>query len=100
MEAVVEGLQELHQRATSFLEHRQQVNNHIAEKQPEWWWQRPPVRMIKCNIDSSFTDNYVGVGMCLSDEVGNFLQDRTDRYSPRLLVHEEHLVWLKQSSGL
>lgn len=35
VEAVVEGLQELHQRATSFLEHRQQVNNHIAEQQPE-----------------------------------------------------------------
>jgi len=48
---------------------------------------KPPAQMIKCNIDASSTDNYVGIGMCHRDEVGNFLQARTVHFSPHLLVH-------------
>ena len=41
-------------------------------------WQRPPTRMLKCNIDGAIfqNSNSIGVGMILRDDTGSFVAAR------------------------
>jgi len=46
--------------------------------------QKPSRGSFKCNVDASFSAhlNVVGYGMCIRDEVGNFVKERTMSSSP------------------
>ncbi|XP_024628604.1 uncharacterized protein [Medicago truncatula] len=51
-------------------------------------WQRPPNSFVKCNVDTSFSQNYnkVGIGICLRDEFGMFIGAKTIWLQPIMSV--------------
>jgi hypothetical protein len=51
-------------------------------------WQRPNPGRFKCNVDASFSPsaNKVGVGMCIRDSAGGFVQARTLSFQPACAV--------------
>jgi hypothetical protein len=53
-------------------------------QQGQVWWQKPSRGRLKYNVDASFSVhlNVVGYGMCIQDDVGNFVKTRTMWSSP------------------
>ncbi|XP_058778870.1 uncharacterized protein LOC131652897 [Vicia villosa] len=45
-------------------------------------WAKPSRGRLKCNIDTSFSHNKVGIGACVRDHASQFIVARTDWFSP------------------
>ncbi|XP_058776565.1 uncharacterized protein LOC131650878 [Vicia villosa] len=45
-------------------------------------WCKPSAGRLKCNIDASFSQNKVGIGICIRNDAGQFIAARTEWFSP------------------
>lgn len=60
----------------------------IERNNTEFQWQRPAVGRLKCNVDAAFSPsaNRVGIGVCIRDSAGGFVQAKTLSFSPTCAV--------------
>lgn len=62
-------------------------------------WRKPPLRRLKCNMDVAFFNesNMTALGMCLRNDLVEFVMARTKWFSPLDLVHEGEAQGLLQA---
>lgn len=62
-------------------------------------WVKPVAGLLKCNVDAAFftQEKACGVGMCLRNESGIFIQARVMRHTPLLNVREGEAIGLLEA---
>ncbi|XP_024636515.1 uncharacterized protein [Medicago truncatula] len=74
----------------------QRAKAPIHNKNSEHAWIKPPVGMIKCNVDAAAFDNnsVMGYGMCFRDSMGVLLLGKSDFYYSSATVLEAESLGL------
>lgn len=63
---------------------------------------KPKAGMLKCNVDAALfaLDNYYGIGMCIRDENGCFMEGKTMWFSGSPETQEDEAMGLLQALKL
>lgn len=67
---------------------------HGSTSRDEAKWTKSTIGRYKCNIDASFSSslNMVGLGMCIRNDVGEFVLAKTVWFAPLCDVDVEEVV--------